>query len=112
MTFERALQIRRLAAALPETVPVLETDAPDIPPHWLYRTADAARGRRASRATSPAELPRIAPTLAALRGWSLERDGRASPRPTPARRCRACAPWRPGAAAMTAASRLRSACRR
>ncbi len=27
------------------TALVLETDAPDIPPHWLYRTAAAARGR-------------------------------------------------------------------
>ena len=32
MTFERALQIRQLAQSLPDHVPVLETDAPDIPP--------------------------------------------------------------------------------
>src|SRR5690606_25712347 len=37
-TFARALQLRRLAASLPEEAIVLETDAPDIPPHWLYRT--------------------------------------------------------------------------
>jgi len=71
MTFERARQIRELAATLPDTVPVLETDAPDIPPHWLYRRAEQrARGEVARN--EPAELPRIAQTLAQLRGWSLE----------------------------------------
>src|SRR5690606_17561071 len=38
-TFDRAHQIRRLAASLPLDSIVLETDAPDIPPHWLYVTA-------------------------------------------------------------------------
>lgn len=72
MTFERALQIRRHAATLPEQVPVLETDAPDIPPHWLYRTADQRAGGAATGRNEPAELPRIAGTLAALRGWTPE----------------------------------------
>ena len=35
MTFDRALQIRRLASQLPLESFVLETDAPDIPPAWL-----------------------------------------------------------------------------
>ena len=70
MTFERALQIRRLAKELPIEAIVLETDAPDIPPHWLYRTADERAGGARSR-NEPAELPRIAQTLAALRGMSL-----------------------------------------
>jgi TatD DNase family protein len=71
MTFERALQIRKLAATLPFDAIVLETDAPDIPPHWLYLTAqDRAQGKRSRN--EPAELPRIAQTLAALRGWTLE----------------------------------------
>jgi TatD DNase family protein len=70
MTFERALQIRKLAADLPAEAIVLETDAPDIPPHWLYQTAQArAHGERSRN--EPGELPRIAQTLAALRGWSL-----------------------------------------
>jgi len=70
MTFERARQIRELAATLPDTVPVLETDAPDIPPQWLYRNAEArARGEFARN--EPAELPRIAQTLAQLRSWSV-----------------------------------------
>ena len=74
MTFERALRIRALAASVPAHAVVLETDAPDIPPHWLYRTAavrQAAPDAPPAR-NEPAELPRIAQTLAALRGWSLE----------------------------------------
>ena len=70
LTFDRALQIRRLAASLPETALVLETDAPDIPPHWLYRTA-AERATGAHSRNEPAELPRIAADLARLRGWGL-----------------------------------------
>jgi TatD DNase family protein len=69
MTFDRALQIRRLAQTVPEHAIVLETDAPDIPPHWLYRTAEQRRAGERSR-NEPAELPRIARTLAELRGWT------------------------------------------
>ncbi|WP_449413149.1 TatD family hydrolase [Pandoraea soli] len=57
MTFERALQIRRLAADLPLDALVLETDAPDIAPQWRYKQRN-----------SPVELPRIAQVLADLRG--------------------------------------------
>ncbi len=71
LSFERALQIRALAAALPAQALVLETDAPDIPPQWLYRrAAERAAGCPAAR-NEPAELPRIGAQLAALRGWSL-----------------------------------------
>jgi len=70
MTFERALQIRRLAATLPAEVPVLETDAPDIPPQWLYVKAGEREQRTPARNT-PAELPLIGQALAALRGWTL-----------------------------------------
>ncbi|MEK6669620.1 MAG: TatD family hydrolase [Pseudomonadota bacterium] len=71
MTFERALQIRGLATELPPEALVLETDAPDIPPHWRYLTAEArARGERSRN--EPGELPRIAQTLAGLRGLSLD----------------------------------------
>jgi TatD DNase family protein len=72
MTHERALQIRRLAATLPEQALVLETDAPDIPPQWLYRNA-TERVEAPQARNEPGELPRIAETLAALRGWSLQR---------------------------------------
>ncbi|MFT3816434.1 MAG: TatD family hydrolase [Rubrivivax sp.] len=75
MSFERALQIRRLAAELPAGAPVLETDAPDIPPQWLYRTAAQRAAGQTSR-NAPAELPRIAAVLAQLRGWSLEETAR------------------------------------
>jgi TatD DNase family protein len=71
MTFDRALQIRRLAQTLPAESIVLETDAPDIPPHWLYRTA-AERAQGLGCRNEPAELPRIAQTLAVLRGWTLD----------------------------------------
>ena len=68
VTYERALQLRRLAQALPEDAIVMETDAPDIPPHWLYRTAaERAAGQPQGR-NSPAELPRIGAEVAALRG--------------------------------------------
>lgn len=70
MTFERALQIRRLATNLPIEAIVMETDAPDIPPHWLYRTA-AEREAGARARNEPAELPRIAETLAEIRGLDL-----------------------------------------
>jgi len=72
MTFERALRIRELARTLPESVPVLETDAPDIPPQWLYRSAAERDAGRGQERNEPCQLPRIAATLAALRGWSLE----------------------------------------
>ena len=74
VTFETALQIRRIAAAVPATAPVLETDSPDIPPHWLYRTAaerEAASPALAQGRNEPAEMARIAQSLAQLRGVSL-----------------------------------------
>ena len=71
LTFERALQIHRLAQALPLDAIVLETDAPDIPPHWLYRPA-AQRAAEPAARNEPAELPRIAAELAALRGLPLQ----------------------------------------
>ncbi len=78
MTFERALQIRRLAQRLPEGALVLETDAPDIPPHWVYRTvAERASGMVQGR-NEPAELPRIGAALAELRGMPAQDLARAT----------------------------------
>ena len=72
LTYERALQLRRLATELPIEALVLETDAPDMPPHWIYRTAaERAAGQPQGR-NQPAELPRIAQVLADLRGMPLE----------------------------------------
>lgn len=73
LTFERALQLRRLATELPLSALVLETDAPDIPPHWIYKTQSERQSSQAlsSQARNePAQLPRIADALAALRGVS------------------------------------------
>ena len=72
VTFERALQLRRLAAGLPLSALVLETDAPDIPPHWLYVTAEQRAAGVAQGRNTPAELPRIAAVVADLRGMTLE----------------------------------------
>lgn len=60
-TWPRANNLRRLAVDLPLEAIVLETDSPDIPPAWI------GRGRN-----SPAELPRIAQTLAELRGIDVD----------------------------------------
>lgn len=71
MTHERALRLRRLARELPGDALVLETDAPDIPPHWLYTSAaQRAQGQPQGR-NAPEELPRIAGVLAQLRGQPL-----------------------------------------
>ena len=70
VTYPRASRLRALAAELPASAIVMETDAPDIPPHWLYTTADArAQGQTQGR-NEPGELPRIGAELAALRGVS------------------------------------------
>jgi TatD DNase family protein len=72
LTYARALQLRRLACDLPLDALVLETDSPDIPPHWLYVTAeDRAHGQPQGR-NSPDQIPRIAQVLAELRGISLD----------------------------------------
>ena len=61
LTFSRALRLRHLAATLPLSALVLETDAPDMAPSWLSGTAN-----------SPEHLPRIAEIIAQLRNISLE----------------------------------------
>jgi TatD DNase family protein len=61
MTYPRAARIRELAATLPEDALVLETDAPDMAPAWRIGAGNA-----------PAELPRIAAELAALRGVAVD----------------------------------------
>ena len=71
LTYERSLQLRRLACELPLSALVLETDAPDIPPQWLYQTAEQRAQGAAQGRNSPAELPRIAQVLAELRGLPL-----------------------------------------
>jgi TatD DNase family protein len=73
MTYDRALQLRRLATALPLKAIVLETDAPDIPPHWLYRTQSQRQSEGLPQGRNePCELPQIGAVLAQLRGTSVD----------------------------------------
>jgi len=65
MTYPRATKLRELAATLPLECIVLETDAPDIPPEFL----------ESGLPNEPQYLPRMAQTLAELRGMSLEDIG-------------------------------------
>jgi TatD DNase family protein len=68
MTYPRATRLRELAATLPLDSLVLETDAPDIPPDFLLR----------GQPNKPEYVPRIAQTLAILRGMSLEEIAQAT----------------------------------
>ena len=77
LSFDRARHIRQLAATLPLSSIVLETDAPDMPPAWL------AGGRN-----SPVELPRIAALLAELRGIEVDELARVT-----SDNARAVLPW-------------------
>jgi len=61
MTYTGSRRIRELAASLPLSAIVLETDAPDIPPAW-------GAGLR----NDPANLGRFAGVLAELRGMRVE----------------------------------------
>ena len=72
MSFERATALRSLACSLPLGALVLETDAPDIPPQWIYRTAEARASGAPQGRNTPAELPRIARVLADLRGIEVQ----------------------------------------
>jgi len=78
LTYERAQNLRRLATELPLEAIVLETDAPDMPPHWLYRTAEQRGNGEAQGRNEPGELPRIAQVLAELRQQPIERIADAS----------------------------------
>ena len=78
ITYERALKLRELAASLPLQALVLETDAPDIPPHWLYTTAEQRAAGQPQGRNSSAELPRIAAEIAQLRGMGIEQLAQAS----------------------------------
>ena len=71
-TFDAARQLRQLFSSLPPGALVLETDAPDIPPQWLYVNAAERAAGRPQGVNSPAELPRIGAALAGLRGLSVE----------------------------------------
>ena len=78
VTFEPALRLRRLAAELPLSALVMETDAPDIPPHWLYAMAAERAAGRSQGVNTPAELPRIGQVVADLRGVPADALARAT----------------------------------
>ncbi len=67
-TFPAATQLRGLARSLPLSALVLETDSPDIPPQWLYKTAAQRHAGAQTVPNTPSQLPRIAQVLADLRG--------------------------------------------
>jgi TatD DNase family protein len=71
VTYERALQLRHLATTLPLDAIVMETDAPDMPPKWLYKTAVQRAAGETQGINSPAELPQIAAEIASLRNLPL-----------------------------------------
>ena len=64
ITYDRSLQIKRLAKEFSEDSFVLETDSPDIPPSWLMD--------KESRRNEPAYLPRIAQAFAKERSIDLQ----------------------------------------
>ena len=71
MTYTAATQLRHLAATLPLNAIVLETDSPDIPPHWLYTPAALRVQGHTQPPNTPSQMCRIAQTLADLRGMPL-----------------------------------------
>ena len=68
VTYEAARAIRRLAVDLPLSALVMETDSPDIPAQWLYKTAAQRSAGESQGINQPSELPRIAGVMADLRG--------------------------------------------
>ena len=64
ITYDRSLQIKRLAQEFSIDSYVLETDSPDIPPSWLMDEK--------SRRNEPAYLPRIAQAFAKERSIDLQ----------------------------------------
>ena len=82
VTYERATRLRALAAQLPAEAIVMETDAPDIPPHWLYATAEQRAAGQGQGRNEPGELPRTGAEVAQLRGvppaaWAATTTGNA-----------------------------------
>jgi len=75
VTFDSARQIRHVATTVPASAIVLETDSPDIPPTWLYRTMaerEAQVPPLPQARNEPAEVARIAASFAGLRGMPMD----------------------------------------
>ncbi len=72
VSFDRAHRLRGLLKALPLSAIVLETDAPDIPPKWLYVQAQArSQGQSQARNDSTQLLP-IAQVVAEIKGVAMD----------------------------------------
>ena len=72
VTHEGANRLRQLSRVLPAEALVLETDAPDIPPQWLYVTAAQRAAGQPQGVNTPAELPAIGAVVAGLRGLDVQ----------------------------------------
>jgi TatD DNase family protein len=72
MTYPRALHLRELVKVLPLESIVLETDAPDIVPAWLYVTAQLRQTGLAQARNDPAQLAQIAQEIAKIRDISVQ----------------------------------------
>ena len=68
VTYEAARAIRHLATILPLDALVMETDSPDIPPQWLYKTVAQRAAGEPQGINEPSQLPRIAGVMSDLRG--------------------------------------------
>jgi TatD DNase family protein len=71
VTYENARHIRRLAQTLPLEAFVLETDAPDMPPQWLYVDAQSRANGAVQKPNTPSQLPKIARIFCELRGIGM-----------------------------------------
>lgn len=69
-TFDTARQLRQLWSSLPAEALVLETDAPDMLPQWLYVAAAQRHLGQPQGLNTPFELPKIGAILAPLRQCS------------------------------------------
>jgi TatD DNase family protein len=72
VTFERANHLRSLLKALPKSAIVLETDGPDIPPHWLYVTAQERANGQPQNRNDPSQVPQIASVVSDLMDVGLD----------------------------------------
>jgi len=77
-TFDRARQVRRVIEAVPLQALVMETDSPDIPPHWIYRDAEQRADGSPQGRNTPVELPAIGAVVAGLRGVTPDELARAT----------------------------------
>jgi TatD DNase family protein len=71
MTYPRALHLRELVKVLPLESIVLETDAPDIVPAWIYVTAQARSTGLIQSRNDPAQIVQIAQEISKIRDISV-----------------------------------------